>query len=112
MLMFFCLFLLCGLLFIAISQPMIRRQVKPNPFYGFRTPKTLSNEDIWYAANEYCGKALTAAGGIMALAAVALVPLAFLPYLGVNAYVYAWLIALTASLSWAVIISFRYLQKL
>jgi uncharacterized membrane protein len=112
MLMCFCLFLLCGVLFIAIAQPLIRRQVKPNPWYGFRTPKTMGNEEIWYAANEYCGKALTAAGGIMALAAVALVPLAFLPHMGLNAYAYAWLIAFTVSLVWSVIISFRYLEKL
>src|ERR1700681_2997010 len=108
MLALFCLFLLTGLLFIGIAQPMVRRRVKPNPWYGFRTPKTLSSEEIWYAANEYSGKALTAAGAIIALAAIALVPLAYLPHMGVNAYAYGWLIALTGSLIWAVIISFRY----
>ncbi|SRR5579871_2451658 len=112
MLPLFVMFLLTGLLFVAIAQPMIQRKVKRNPWYGFRTPKTLSSDEIWYAANEYCGKALTAAGAIMVLAAVALVPLGFLPHMGVNAYAYAWLIAFVASLSWSVIISFRYLQKL
>jgi uncharacterized membrane protein len=112
LLWFFLMFFLTGLLFIGIAQPMVRRRIKPNPWYGFRTPKTLSSEDIWYAANEYCGKALTAAGAIMALAAISLVPLAFLPHMGLNAYAYGWLIAFTGSLTWAVFISFRYLQKL
>jgi hypothetical protein len=29
-----------------LSIPMVLQKVKPNRWYGFRTPKTLSNEKI------------------------------------------------------------------
>jgi uncharacterized membrane protein len=48
---------------LALSIPMILGKVSPNKAYGFRTPKTLSSPEIWYAANR-------AAGGFMAGAAV------------------------------------------
>jgi hypothetical protein len=36
---------------IAISIPLFLGKIPPNKFYGFRTRKTLSNDQIWYAAN-------------------------------------------------------------
>jgi uncharacterized membrane protein len=108
----FCTYFVTGLLFVGISRPMVKRRVKPNPWYGFKTPKTLSSEEIWYSANEYCGRALTVAGWMIALASIALVPLAYIPHFGVNAYLYACFIALLASLTWVLVVSFRYLQKL
>ena len=44
-----------GLLFIILSIPLILKKVPPNPIYGFRTKKTLSDKQIWYKANYYCG---------------------------------------------------------
>lgn len=43
------------LLMILVSVPMVMRRVPPNAFYGFRTPKTLSNPQIWYQANRLAG---------------------------------------------------------
>jgi uncharacterized membrane protein len=43
------------LLMILVSVPMVMRRVPPNAFYGFRTPKTLSNPQIWYEANRRAG---------------------------------------------------------
>ena len=37
------------------SLPLIARLVPPNPLYGFRTPKTLSDSAIWYEANRGAG---------------------------------------------------------
>ncbi len=51
-----------GLLFIVLGLPLIRRSVKPNAWYGFRVKKTLSNIDIWYAANRVMGYDMLAAG--------------------------------------------------
>jgi hypothetical protein len=108
----FVTYFVTGLLFVGVSQPMVKRRVKPNPWYGFRTPKTLSSEEIWYSANAYCGRALTVAGCFICLASIALVPLVYLPHLGPNTYAYGCLIALFGSLTWVVVVSFRYLQKL
>ena len=44
-----------GMLFIAVSLPLIFEKVKPNRWYGFRTEKTLSDERIWYEANRIAG---------------------------------------------------------
>ena len=43
------------LLMILVSVPMVMRRVPPNGLYGFRTPKTLSNPQIWYQANRLAG---------------------------------------------------------
>lgn len=43
------------LLLILVSVPMVMRRVPPNAFYGLRTPKTLSNPQIWYEANRRAG---------------------------------------------------------
>ena len=57
-----------GILFIVLSVPVILKMVKPNPWYGFRTPKTLSNEGVWYRANYVFGWDLAGAGAIIILA--------------------------------------------
>jgi len=49
------------LFMILVSVPMVMRRVPPNAFYGFRTPKTLSNPQIWYEANRRAGVNLIAA---------------------------------------------------
>lgn len=42
-----------GLVFIAISVPLLKRQIKPNQLYGFRIPKAFESEENWYKINEY-----------------------------------------------------------
>ena len=64
------MFLGQGLLLMALSVPLIRGRVKPNSFYGLRTPKSLSNERIWYPANRAGGRALFTAGGAIVLASI------------------------------------------
>ncbi len=66
-----------GLLFIVISVPLARGQVKPNRWYGVRTPATLRDADLWYAANRYGGQLLIVAGALILLAG--LLGLAFPP---------------------------------
>lgn len=48
-----------------LAVPMIKKKISRNKFYGFRTAKTLSNDEIWYKANHFAGKALFAAGVVM-----------------------------------------------
>jgi uncharacterized membrane protein len=49
------LFALIGALFVALGIPLQQGAVPPNWWYGFRTRKTLSNKEIWYAINRVTG---------------------------------------------------------
>ena len=40
-----------GLLIIGLAIPLMLGKIKRNQWYGFRTPKTLSSDNIWYPAN-------------------------------------------------------------
>lgn len=55
-------------LFVLIAIPLVLRKVPPNCVYGFRTPKTLKNDKIWYEANAYFGRAIIFASPLSALA--------------------------------------------
>lgn len=55
-------FFFTGLLFSAISIPLIRKKVKMNAWYGIRTGETMSDETIWYKVNSIMGKYLFAFG--------------------------------------------------
>ena len=52
----------CALLLIGIAVPLCLRRVGPNRFYGFRTPKNLADESIWYETNAVCGQWLVVTG--------------------------------------------------
>jgi len=54
----------------AVGIPMALDKIPPNALYGFRTPRTLSDEKLWYAANRDAGRALTLAGIVGALGSV------------------------------------------
>jgi len=45
-----------------VGWKMWRRSVKPNPFLGVRTRKTLSDEQTWYEVNAIAGAYFFAAG--------------------------------------------------
>ena len=106
------LYLFVGFLFMGLSIPLIQRKVKPNPWYGFRTPKTLSDPEIWYPANEYSGKTLFLAGMLMTTAAILFAPLGLIPYAGIGIYTLANTTVILVSLFWSVLRSFRYLRRL
>lgn len=46
---------------LLIAFPLVLGWVKPNPWYGVRTPKTRSSPEIWYRANRMGGIYLTVA---------------------------------------------------
>ena len=66
------LFISEGVLFLGLGLPMALRKIPPNSMYGFRTVKTLSSPEIWYATNRSMGIDLCIAGGVIALAAAVL----------------------------------------
>ncbi len=52
MLIIMIAFTASGLLAAGLAIPLLRGKVPPNRFYGFRTPATLRDEELWYAANQ------------------------------------------------------------
>ena len=66
----FLLYGIGGVFLIAISLPMMYDKVPPNGFYGFRTPRTMSDPNLWYPANRVAGRNLAVAGVIVATTAL------------------------------------------
>ena len=56
--------LLClPVLAVLYALPLVFGWVRPNPIYGFRSPRTRADAKLWYAANRLAGKYLI---GVMA----------------------------------------------
>jgi uncharacterized membrane protein len=106
---FMLFFVATGLLLAGLSVPLILRWVKPNGIYGFRTPKTLSDERIWYDANAYAGRALLAVGGGYVAASVVFY-FVFRP--DFVAYNITCTAVILGGLLVATLLSFRYLRSL
>jgi uncharacterized membrane protein len=68
-----------GVLFVVIGNMM--PLVRPNWWFGIRTPWTLSNDRVWARTHRLAGYTMTAAGIIMILAALALPSALGLPVL-------------------------------
>jgi uncharacterized membrane protein len=53
------------------SIPLMLNLVPPNRVYGFRTPRTLANRDLWFRANRFAGCAFfiasAASAGVFAV---------------------------------------------
>ena len=98
-----------GGLLLLLAQPLIDRKVKPNGFYGVRTPKTLSSEDIWYKANEYGGRTLRVMGLATAVAAIALTPLNLID---TGVYALGCVIVMFVAAIWMAVKDLQYIQKL
>ena len=94
---------------MAVAQPLVARKVKPNDWYGVRTPKTKANADIWYKANEYGGRVIRALGVGVGVAAVVLLPLA---YWSVSAYALACAAALLIGTLGMAVLNVKYIARL
>ncbi|MBN2536122.1 MAG: SdpI family protein [Spirochaetales bacterium] len=99
-----------SLVIIAVSIPLILDKIKPNQLYGFRTPKTLSSEEIWYKANKYSGMVLLITG-IFTLISM-LVILIIAEKIGMGYTIGFSMILFVVPLSICVMICFNYLGKL
>lgn len=65
------LYITAGGLFILLGLPLYFRWIRPNRFYGFRTPRTLANPEMWYPVNRVTGGWLTLTGALTAGTATA-----------------------------------------
>jgi hypothetical protein len=64
--------LVTAVLTAALGYPLKQRRVPPNWFYGFRTPATMKNPDLWYEVNQKTGKDLMVLGGVLFVLAASL----------------------------------------
>ena len=108
---FMLLFVGTGLLLVGLSIPLLLRRVKPNWLYGFRTPKTFSDERIWYDSNAYAGKWLLISGAIHTVVSLVLY---FVPFYRANLLIYAITcgVIFTVVFVMTIVLSFRYLRSL
>ena len=104
----FAIFLCGGAILGLLSVPLIKGKVPPNPWYGFRVRRTLSDPAVWYPANRYAGWRMLAMSVAWIIAATAgyFIPVGLVPYaLGCAGVAVS---ALTVGLFQ----SFRYLRSL
>ena len=104
------LFLVDGLLLAGLAVPLIRGRVPRNPWYGFRVPKTLASDEVWYAANRFMGRDLLGCGAVIAVGSVLLAAVA--SQLTVDGIAYIGLAYTLVPIAIMVVRSFRYLGTL
>jgi hypothetical protein len=98
-----------GLLLALLSLPLIAGKIKPNPFYGFRTPQTLDDPNIWYASNKYFAKLQLFVSIIITVAALGFYSL---PNITVDAYALSVLGVFVAAFITAMILAWKYMKSL
>lgn len=99
-----------GLVFIAFGLPLKHGKVPPNPWYGFRTRKTLSDPEIWYPINKITGQDMVRAGIVQVL--TWLLVLSFDAYLSLETAIAIQTSVIFASVLWMVIHGFSALREL
>lgn len=104
------LFPLVGLVFIFVGVPLKHGKIPPNHWYGFRTPKTLSNEKVWYEINKITGEDMVKIGVVVLLSA--LIVLSFRGWLPVEAAVAILTAIVLVSVAWMAIHGFSLLRKM
>ena len=66
MLVTITLLIACAIL-AAFAVPLMLRLIPPNPIYGLRTERTLTQSAAWFEVNAFGGRALLIAAGLAAL---------------------------------------------
>ena len=66
MLITITLLVACAIL-AAFAVPLMLRLIPPNPIYGVRTERTLTQAATWFEVNAFGGRALLIAAGVAAL---------------------------------------------
>lgn len=102
--------LIIGILEIVLSIPLIFEKIPPNSLYGFRTPKTRYDADIWYQANKFAGKTIFLAGLITA--GTGFVFAVWGQYIETLTIAWISLLVIFASLFGAFTAAFLYLRRL
>jgi hypothetical protein len=98
-----------GIVLALVSIPLIRKQIRPNYWYGVRIPQTMNNTEVWYDVNAYVGKRLFAIGILSIVAAVGLY---LIPHLALDTYTIACLVVVMVGFIVTAIQTIRHLQAL
>jgi uncharacterized membrane protein len=64
-------YLIAGLALFAVGVLLLQEWIPRNRWAGFRTPKTLSSDRVWYEANRVAGRDLMIAGAVVMATAIA-----------------------------------------
>ena len=103
------IFVLMGIVFAVLGLPLKYEKIPPNWFYGFRTPKTLSSEDIWYPVNRVAGIDMVRTGVVLTAAGCIL--LALRNFIGVEMAVFILLAVSIGMTLWMLIHGFSVLRR-
>ncbi len=102
------MFLISGVILVAISIPLINGRIAPNALYGFRVRDTLDDPRTWYKTNTYSGKWLLATGLIF----IAVCILAYnIPNISSDTYSLVCLAGFLIPMTIGVFMSWRYMKK-
>jgi hypothetical protein len=95
---------------LAVCRPLVKGRIKPNPFYGFRTAKTMSDARLWYLSNSYAARQFSSGAlvDLLWFGALYLTPL----HNDAARYANACLIVIFASLLIAIVLTARYIKRL
>ena len=104
------MYFILGLLFIGLGVPLLQRRVPRNRWYGFRIPKTLASDAVWYPANEIAGRDMVVAGSIVA--AFALASMALTRAVASEFLVLANLVVFVAAMIGSTVHNFKAIMKL
>lgn len=63
------LFSIVGIIYIGLGIPLLLGRIPPNSWYGCRTEKTLSSDEIWYPVNRVTGRYMIVSGAAVILSA-------------------------------------------
>ena len=102
------LYVVIAVVTMLVALPLMRGRLPPNPWVGFRTPRTLRDPALWYAVNAYGGRLLFAVGVAFLAAAVVL---AFVPGIDAGGYAVGGAVVLGLGLTAWVLLTFRYLAR-
>lgn len=102
------MYVVFGLLLVALAIPLMLDKIPPNPWYGFRVPSTLSDPEVWYKVNRYAARGLLATGILTVLGAIVLYRV---PGLSVDTYAWLTLAAFAAPFLVTIVASVRYLRQ-
>ena len=96
-----------GLLMSGLALPLMWRKIPPNHLYGFRVRRTLEDETVWYAANEFSAERLLWGGIATEAAAIGF----FFVTPRVDLYASAVAAFVLGGLAVCLIQSFRFLRR-
>lgn len=103
-------FVIPALLLFLAAVPLILGLIPRNRFYGVRTVKTLSDDEVWYPVNRFAAAALMMGSGVYGMVAV-LVPydrLASDGFLNWGIHLAAFVVPIASGL----ILTMRYAKRL